>query len=267
MQKGYKREGKGMAVLRCFIGLFIVIVVVLLAIFMLRLDYSDKLDESAEIRPYVEVTPTPTPDPNATAAPGLVPVETATAEPTAVPTPTATPTPTPVPTPTPEPTPEPTQIPASAFSPVRMDLSCPALSTNLAEMAITYSYTSAANDNKVIELRGYGYIDNPAYDAANSQLFLVINQESTGAKAFAQVTMQPGASGVEHADAQCGNAASADFVAVLDVSAYPQDIYSLGLVIGYKMDGKASFEYFTFPESVSFTVLGGQIISDVPVAE
>lgn len=29
MQKGYKRQAKGMAVLRCFIGLFIVLIVVL----------------------------------------------------------------------------------------------------------------------------------------------------------------------------------------------------------------------------------------------
>lgn len=265
MQKGYKREGKGMAILRCFIGLFIVIVVVLLAIFMLRLDYSDKLGDDVEMRPYVEVTPSPTPDPNATVAPGLVPVDAATEKPTATPTAKPTPTPTPVPTPTPEPTPEPTLIPAAAYSPIRMDLSCPPLSTNAAQMAITGSYISAANDNKVLELRGYGYIDNPAYDAANSQLYLVIRQESTGLLAFAQVSMQPGASGVEHADAQCGNPASSDFVAVLDVSGFSQDIYSLGLVIGYQIDGKANFEFFRFPEGVSFTVLGGQIISDVPV--
>ena len=35
MQKGYKREAKGMAILRCFFGLFVVIIVVLLASFML----------------------------------------------------------------------------------------------------------------------------------------------------------------------------------------------------------------------------------------
>ena len=40
MQKGYKRQAKGMAVLRCFIGLFIVLIVVLLATFFIGLDYS-----------------------------------------------------------------------------------------------------------------------------------------------------------------------------------------------------------------------------------
>ena len=73
MQKGYKREGRGMAVLRCFIGLFIMIVVILLAYFMLQLDYSDKLDPSVSMRPYVEVTPSPIPAATAepTEAPAL----------------------------------------------------------------------------------------------------------------------------------------------------------------------------------------------------
>ena len=60
MQKGYKRQAKGMAVLRCFIGLFIVLIVVLLATFFIGLDYSDKLSPEASLRPYVAETPAPT---------------------------------------------------------------------------------------------------------------------------------------------------------------------------------------------------------------
>ena len=70
MQKGYKRQAKGMAVLRCFIGLFIVLIVVLLATFFIGLDYSDKLSPEASLRPYVAETPAPTAaEPTPTPAP------------------------------------------------------------------------------------------------------------------------------------------------------------------------------------------------------
>lgn len=263
MQKGYKREGKGMAVLRCFFGLFTIIVIVLLAVFMLKLDYSDKLDPSTTMRPYVEVTPTPSVDPSATDALGVVPVTTT--EATAVPTPTPTPKPTAVPTPTPSPTPVPTAIPTESYCAVKLDLACPALSANTGKMGITHSYVSSADGNRVIQLQGYAYIDHPEYDAATSQLYLVMTQESTGRQGFAKLNMTPGITGLDHADAQCMNATSGEFEAVIDVSKFAEDIYSLGMVISYLYNGKTRDEYFTFPEGVSFTVLGGQIISDVPL--
>ena len=59
MQKGYKRNGKSKAVLHCFIGLFLVIIVVLVAYFWLSMDYSDQLDPETSMRPYVETTRRP----------------------------------------------------------------------------------------------------------------------------------------------------------------------------------------------------------------
>lgn len=265
MQKGYKREGKGMAVLRCFFGLFTIIVVVLLAVFMLKLDYSDKLDPSTTMRPYVEVTPAPSVNPDEEDILGAVPV--ATVEATEAPTPTPTPKPTPVPTPTPEPTPEPTSIPKEAYSKLRLDLDCPALSTNVGKMGITHSYVSSVDGNKVLQLQGYAYIEHPEYDAATSALYLVLNQESTGRQGFVTLTMSPGITGLEHADATCMNVTAGEFEGFIDVSGFAEDIYSLGMVISYKYDGKTRNEYFTFPEGVSFTVLGGQVISDVPLTE
>lgn len=268
MQKGYKREAKGMAILRCFFGLFIVIVVVLLASFMLQLDYSDKLDPATSMRPYVEVPPTPTPDPNATPDPAaLTIVDSATEKPAVTPTPTVKPTATPTPTPTPVPTPEPTAIPSSAFSAVRTDLTCPALSNKEAKLGITYSYLSEANDKSVIVLRGYGYIDDERFDTASASSFLVFQREADGRKAFAQVKYVDGISGVDHADAKCANASITDFEAVIDVSYFPEDIYSLGLVIGYQYNGQTGFDYFEFPEGTTFTVLNGKIISNVIVED
>ena len=61
MQKGYKRSGKGMAVLRFFIGLIVIAILVCVAYFFLaKVDYTDKLaNPDASMRPYVEMTANP----------------------------------------------------------------------------------------------------------------------------------------------------------------------------------------------------------------
>ena len=47
---------------------------------------------------------------------------------------------------------------------------------------------------------------------------------------------------------------------------FPDEIYSLGMVFMYTgLDGTDHLEYFHFDEGTSFTVLGSQAISDVPV--
>ena len=55
MQKGYKRNGKGMAVLHFFIGLIIVAILMCALYFFLgKVDYSDKLaNPDATMRAYV----------------------------------------------------------------------------------------------------------------------------------------------------------------------------------------------------------------------
>ncbi|MEE1201064.1 MAG: hypothetical protein U0L09_10465, partial [Christensenellales bacterium] len=59
MQKGHKRQGRGLAVLRFFIGLFIVAIVVLIGMFVLQLDYSDQLTADVPVRDYVVTTEAP----------------------------------------------------------------------------------------------------------------------------------------------------------------------------------------------------------------
>lgn len=272
LQKGYKREAKGMAVLRCFIGLFIMIVVILVAYFMLRLDYSDKLDPDASVRPYVATTETPQPTseptllPESTDSQGLT--ENGTTEPaqaTATPEPTQEPTATPSPTPEPTATPAPTAIPESSISAMKYSgFTLPALSTSNADLAITYSYRSAADNYRILVIRGYAYINDPSFDGSNAQLYLVINQ-STGQSALALPVMSAGISGVDHSDALCQNASACDFEAVIDVKDFADEIYSLGVVIGYKTDDGANYEYFTFPGDTTFTVLNQQVISDLRV--
>lgn len=276
MQKGYKREGRGMAVLHCFIGLFLTIGIILLACFMLRMDYSDKLDPNASIRPYVEITPSPVPTatPEVTEAPAIIEA-TATAAITATPAATAAPTaiatevptaePTAEPTPEVTATPEPTQIPSSAVSQLKFSgYKLPSLSTKDAELGITYSQRSAADNNKYLHLQGYAYINDSGYNGEKAEIFLVIIR-STGHTALALPTKVAGISGGTHADAACSNASASDFEAVLDVSQFPDDSYKLGMVFVYtdSNTGKQRTEYVTFPNEMSFSVLSKKAVSDV----
>lgn len=276
MQKGYKREGRGMAVLRCFIGLFVMIVVILLVYFMLRLDYSDKLDPNASIRPYVEITPSPTPSatPEVTKAPVVIqateaPVITEAPLVTAVPTvePTDTPTAEPTAEPTPEvtATPEPTAIPSSAVAQLKFSgYKLPSLSAKDAELGITHSFRSSADDNRYLHLQGYAYIDDSGYNGADAQLYLVIIR-STGHTALALPTKSAGVSCMEHATAKCANASASDFDVVIDVSQFPDDSYTLGMVFVYTdtNTGTSCTEYVTFPSEMSFSVLSQKVVSDV----
>ncbi len=272
MQKGYKRQAKGMAVLRCFIGLFIVLIVVLLATFFIGLDYSDKLSPEASLRPYVAETPAPTELPalSGTVIPADSPAagETATPEPTEAPTPT----PSPSPTPSPVPTPEPTLIPDSAFSEMNADPKVLGViptesTTTAAKVAITYCYRSEANGNRAMVLRGYGYLDDPSFDGSTVQTYLIINRDSVSARAMLKATNTAGISGVDHADAQCANASGADFEVVLNAAALPDDIYTMGLVLQYTVNGETKLDYIALPSTQSFTVLNTVFLGDVSVSE
>ena len=55
LKQGRKREAKGLAVLYFIIGLIILLIKLAVIYFALaKLDYSDKLDPEATMRPYVE---------------------------------------------------------------------------------------------------------------------------------------------------------------------------------------------------------------------
>ena len=264
MQKGYKRNAKGMAVLRCFIGLFSVIIVVLIAYFYLQVDYTDKLDPSASIRPYVETTPSPTPDANA-----VLTVASATPEVTSTPTPkpTTAPTATPTPSPSPTPSPEPTSM-ASNVSAIKTDgFALPEPSQLDGKIGITHACRSAADDNKMLQLQGYAYVNEETYDGSTAQIFLVVTQASSGNSVLVLPNKVEGISGVDHDGAICANAAASDFEAFIDASAFPSEIYSLGMVFMYTdTDGQNHIEYFKFPDSIAFTVLDSRIITDIPTS-
>ena len=58
LKKGRKREAKGLAVVYFCFGLAALVLILAVIWFALvKLDYSDKIDPNASIRPYVESTP------------------------------------------------------------------------------------------------------------------------------------------------------------------------------------------------------------------
>jgi len=275
MQKGYKRTGKGIAVLHFFIGLIVLAIVVFAIYFFVNMmDYSDRLGPETSMRPYVEVTAAPeTAEPVVTEVPsteapevvdisGVTAVE-ATPEPTVRPTPVPTPIMTPVPTPIATPTPVPTAIPASALSQAATSgFQVPTPSTN-ATIGLSKIYASVADGNKILQLSGYGYIDDAAFDGAGTQTFVIITQKASGRQVAYRASMIAGVSDVDHSAAQCANAASTDFEAFLNLAPYQDGEYGIGIVMNYSYNGSKIYSYHVFDET--FTVSGGAMV-DTSVA-
>ena len=99
------------------------------------------------------------------------------------PTPTPEPTPTPKPTPSPSPTPAPTAIPDSAVSEMSGDQDIirvipTSSTTGNAKAGVTYCYRSEANENRMMVVRGYAYIDDPAFDGSTVQTYIVLTRRA-----------------------------------------------------------------------------------------
>ena len=279
LKKGRKREAKGLAVLYFIIGLIILLIILAVIYFALaKLDYSDQVDPATTLRPYVETTSEPEAEPDdaepADGEPEYDLPEDAvdlTEEPTATPEPTAEPTPEPTPTPTPEPTPEPTPLPAdSATKPMTGNIpNLPSNASDNGALGITGCYVSSADDNKLMVIDGYGYVNVEGFDGSKAKSWLIVTQVATAQKVAYPLTLKEGASGLPHDGAVCQNAAASDFEITLDVSKYQEGIYSMALVIGYQPpDTKnATFAYYPFSGDVTFTVLNGQVITPVPTVD
>lgn len=284
MQKGYKRSNKGMAVLRFFICLIIVIILVcIIYFFIAKVDYSDKLaDPDAQMRAYVEMTASPdqdsstvqiiggadgptaiyvtetsdapqdTVDLTVTATPEPTATPTPTPVPTAIPTPTPEPTPAPTPTPVPTATPEPTKIPSSALAKMRTKgFTVPEESTN-GEVEMTKLYISEPNSNRYVQVTGYGYINEPDFDGSKLSTFLIVTSQSSGNHIAYKATMTAGVSGVDHSGALCQNADNTDFEVVFSVNKYKSGTYDLGIVLYYEdSNGETQYSYHKLNQSIS----------------
>lgn len=291
MQKGYKRNNKGIAVVRFFCGLIFVAIIVFAVYCLLnKFDWSDSMkDPSVTARPYVEMTASPiatgTPEPEPTEtpvpltmvdistpdeseAPAEMPEATATAIPTPKPTatPKATEEPTPAPTPIVTPTPVPTEIPAEVVSEyLTSGFSVPA-AANDAKRAITKLYISEPNNSQMVQIDAYAYIDEESYDAANTTAFLIVTHKASGAQVAYRTMRMEGISKTDHSAARCKNPAASEFESFLDVSWYGNGEFDLGVVLAYAdANGNNIFSYHQFDEC--FTVTDGRATYGAPVEE
>lgn len=270
LKRGRKREAKGLAVVYFIIGLIILCIILAVIWFALaKLDYSDKLSPDTSMRPYVEMTMSPE---QAEATPetdgGFVPDEVDLTEATDAPTPEPTEAPTEAPTPAP--TPEPTALPADKCAKPMANI--PPLPDNASEngaIGITKCYVSQPDDNKLMHITGYGYVNQDTFDGAQARSWLIVTQVSTNQKMAYPLTLTQGVSGLPHSSAVCQNAASSDFEIYMDVSQYPEGIYSLALVIGYipESANKPVYAYYPFSGDISFTVLNGSVITPISASD
>lgn len=265
MRKGLLREGKGLAVMRFFVWLLVLLILMSLGyFFIIHKDYSDKItDPSISLRPYVEGDITPAP----TFAPSVAPVVTETPAPDATLPPYATPTPSPTAEPTPSPTPEPTAVAQYLFAQFRpVDYrDIPAISQNVSA-GITKCFVSPADSYGVMQIEGWAYDDVPGYDASTATCGLVVSRDSTNQHVLYLTTSRAGTSGVEHTSANVQNVEASDFRVYIDASSYADDVYSLGIILNYQIDGNGQMVSYKFDSQYTFKVVGGEIISPVPVA-
>lgn len=285
LKKGRKREAKGLAVLYFIIGLIILLIILAVIYFALaKLDYSDKLDPDTVVRPYVEQSGTDVFQDDADADDGLedyaMPEGDAedfgaddvdlTVEEEATPEPTPEPTEEPTPEPTEEPTPEPTALPTDNLAqPMTKTPDLPPMASENGKIGITNCYVSQADDNKLMYVAGYGYVDEATFDGAQAKSWLVVTQMSSNQNIAYPLTLTDGVSGLAHPDAQCQNATASDFEITIDVSQYQEGIYSMALVIAYQPEGekKPTYKYYPFSGDISFTVLDGRVITPISATE
>ena len=169
-----------------------------------------------------------------------------------------------------EPAPEATPLPADKVAKPMTEIpKLPDVASENGKIGITNCYVSQADDNKLMYVSGYGYINVAEFDGAKAKSWLVVTQVASGQKIAYPLSLMPGISNLPHADAACQNASASDFELYVDVSQYQEGIYSLALVIGYVPEGKkdATFMYYPFSGEVSFTVLDGRVVTPITAVD
>lgn len=268
MRKGFIREGKSVAVIRFVIGLTVLALIVCVVYYLLvSTQYGADLERPGQtLRPYVVPDPTPTPEPTPVPTP-------APAEETEMPA-WATPTPTPGAsaqageTLDPAlPTPVPTNIPESliAGGQERTAEQMPDTDERV-RMGITSCYVSAPDGYRIMEIEGYAYAEHSEYDGANSSSYLIVRSASDGRIMAYLTTPVEGVSGIEH-QGQGSNLAQSDFRVYIDVSEYPDGVYTLGTVLMFNLSGGEVRTSCRLPDTINFAVRDGEVISPIRIAD
>ena len=271
MRKGHPRGNTASAIIRFFIGLcFIAILLSVLYYLVAVRDYS--LLSGDPQAPLATEEPEAVPLPFATSlaqsgtTPVPLPPQTEPDDLPAQPTPSPTPTPTPVPTPTPMPTPVPTKIPIADQSASRTSgFTVPSPATN-GNVGITKCYVSVPDSYQIMQLEGWGFVEDSAFNGSECTTYVLTTNESTGKHVVFLATSFSGISGRTFSTA-AQNPEDADFRVTMNVSDFADGVYNIGIVLGYKASGgKQVYAYYPLDESYSFTVLSGEIIAPVRVS-
>ena len=266
MRKGFIREGKSVAVIRFVIGLTVLALIVGVVYYLLvSTQYGADLERPGQtLRPYVVPDPTPTPEPTPVPTPPS-------AEETEMPA-WATPAPDapadagetvdPV-----QPTPVPTNIPENliAGGQERTAEQMPNTDERV-RMGVTSCYVSAPDGYRVMEIEGYAYAEHSGYDGANSSSYLIVRSASDGRIMAYLTTPVEGVSGIEH-QGLGSNLAQSDFRVYIDVSEYPDGVYTLGTVLMFNLGGSEIRTSCRLPDTINFAVRDGEVISPIRIEE
>lgn len=161
------------------------------------------------------------------------------------------------PTMTPGPTLRPTPIPMELYA-VRDTQVMMTGTDKLGECALTQCAPSAADSNKVMMVRGWGYIRGA--DASKSIVYLAVSTKNGADHRFYRTIRQSGSTGVQHDPATGKNLDQADFAAAFSVDTYEEGEYRLGLLIQVRSGKKVIDQaYYSLGDQYNFRVSGGKI--------
>ena len=265
MRNSRSTDNRTSSIIRFFIGLCVLMVLIFVGYYLVAIkDYSYMSDVSApNVNEWVNNTSNNLAQTNPSIAPAIPGTDEAPrATPVATPIETPVPTPTPIPTATPVPTPVPTKIPEIDLAEMHTKgFKVPDPSRN-GNIGISKCYRSIPDAYQVMQLEGWGYVEESYFDGLDCATYLIVTQASTGRQIAYLTTSIAGASGRNHITVAQHPEAS-DFRVNFSVAQYPDGVYNLGLVLAYKQDGKSRYAYYPFGPETSFSVISGEVIEPV----
>ncbi|MDO4355798.1 MAG: hypothetical protein Q4E13_04730 [Clostridia bacterium] len=208
----------------------------------------------------------PTEAPTATAESTQPAIIISTLEPSPSPTPTVAPTT--VPTPTAIPTTEPVgaRIPDSAISAYRENLKLPkTYSGEGLNVGLSRCYLSKLNYYQVMQVNGWGYIDEAEFDGGQCTTFALITSKDTGKSRVYLCTSIDGASGRVHQPQSATDVNACDFQVTIDTSDFDSGDYDFKLILYYKVGSHMRTWICPFETDHTFTVVDGEIVTGLPL--
>lgn len=161
------------------------------------------------------------------------------------------------PTPHPMRAPQPTPVPVDSYAILDRRMMLPdSYDTVIGDL--TECRISTPDDNHVLVLRGYGYMEGR--DAFDAQIYMVVSANYSDSHRFYQVKTESGSTGLLH-DATTGrNLDQSDFVVNIRVDdTYQEGEYRLGLLVINREDGATARGYTRLSTKYNFLVSKGRI--------